>query len=52
MILAALTPMVQMPIDADVVETYEFEPKSLELGERIASQTGGRSACPATQSDG
>ena len=52
MILAALTPMVQMPIDADVVETYEFEPKSLELGERIASQTGGRAACPATQSDG
>ena len=52
MILAALTPMVQMPVDSDVVETYEFEPQSLELGERIASQTGGRAACPATQSDG
>ena len=44
--------MVQMPMEQDVTENYGFEPQSLELGERIVSQTGARAPCPSTQSDG
>ena len=52
MILAALTPLVQLPTEIDVENTADFEPQSLELGERNTAYTGGRAPCPSTQSDG
>ena len=52
MILAVLTPLVQLPTEIDVENTADFEPQSLELGERNTAYTGGRAPCPSTQSDG
>ena len=52
MILTALSPMVQMPMEKDVAENYGFEPQSLELGERIVSEAGARAPCPSSQNDG
>ncbi|MDP6324854.1 MAG: pre-peptidase C-terminal domain-containing protein [Candidatus Thalassarchaeaceae archaeon] len=52
MILTALSPLVQMPMGQDVAENQEFEPQSLELGERIIAEAGPRAPCPSTQNDG
>ena len=52
MILTALAPLVDSPVTDDFVEPRYFEPQSLELGERIVTNTGGRAACPSTQNDG
>ena len=35
-----------------IAEEHTFEPQSLELGERISFDTGGRAPCPSVQNDG
>ena len=52
MILTAMVPLVNTSNNPIVAEGYTFEPQSLELGERISFDTGGRAPCPSVQNDG
>ncbi|MDP6899262.1 MAG: pre-peptidase C-terminal domain-containing protein [Candidatus Thalassarchaeaceae archaeon] len=52
MLLASLAPLMSGIFDVQIEQTDSFEPESLEMGERITYETGGRAACPSTQNDG
>ena len=52
MILTAMVPLVNTSNNPIVAEEHSFEPQSLELGERISFNTGGRAPCPSVQNDG
>ena len=52
MILTVMVPMVDFHFNPTVSEDHAFTPQSLELGERIVSNTGGRAPCPTNQYDG
>jgi len=52
MILTVIVPMVNFHFNPTVSEDHAFTPQSFELGERIASNTGGRAPCPTNQYDG